>query len=221
MMYFKRAYIIFFTLILMLGVTGCMGTNNINSNQNENVREKMIDYMENKYNDTFVYVNSFDGGLDKNQKDIILTSEKVSGEIYVGYKCENGIETYSDNYTQLRFQKETKSTIESILAQVIDEEILVTYRIRRSNNNFSDTTTYDEFLNNDASAVCFYAVVSPEYIVGDVDQLTKLFSEKFSETFSDCSVNLYFASDKEGFTNYDDIPSWKKDEMKVIEFVVE
>lgn len=39
----------------MLGVTGCMGTNNINSNQNENVREKMIDYMENKYNDTFVY----------------------------------------------------------------------------------------------------------------------------------------------------------------------
>lgn len=221
MMCFKRAFIIFFTLILMLGVTGCMGTNNINSNQKQNVREKMIDYMKNKYNDSFVYVNSFDGGLDKNQKDIILTSEKVSGEIYVGYKCENGIETYSDNYTQLRFQKETKGVVEALLTQAIDNDILVTYRIRRSNNNFSDSTTFEEFLSSDVSAVCFYAVVSPEYTIGDLEQLTKTLNEKFSEKFSDCSVNIYFASSEEDFTNFDDIPSWKKDEMKTIEFTVE
>lgn len=216
-MLFKRISTIIFTLILMLGVTGCMATNNNYANKQGSVREKMIAYMENKYNDTFLYVDSFDGGFDKNKKDIILSSEKISGEIYVGYKKENGIETYSDNYTQLRFESETKNLVDDLLTQVIGKETIVTHRIKRSNNNFNETTSFEEFLKSDASAVCFYAVVSPKYEVEDFEKLKTTIKETFEERFSNCSINIYFALSEEDFMRFDDLSSWKKDEMKKLE----
>lgn len=193
-----------------------METGNIQSNQNVGVQEQMIEYMQKKYNDSFTYVDSFDGGFDKDKKDIVVSSEKVPGDIYVGYRNENGVERYSDNYTQLRFEAETKNVVETLLGEVIEAEMIVTHQIKRSYNHFSGSTTLEEFLKSDAANVCFYAVVSPEYEMADLEELTEMVKAKFGERFSDCSVNIYFANTAEEYMSFNDIPAWKRDEMKAI-----
>ena len=201
-------------LSLLYLTSGCFG--NKNNDQNDKVtRSDLVKYMEEKYNDKFEYIDSFDGGFDDNQKAIIVSSEKILGKrIYVVYRKENGIETYTDSYTQTRYEEETYSLIKELLSEIFNTDFLITHNILRSTNNFNSNTTFEEFLKSEESNVQFYAVVSPDYKINDLGNLEKSLKEKFEENFADCDVNIYFAREKDEFLPFYEIPYWKKKEMK-------
>lgn len=209
-------------LSLLYLTRGCFDNkNNVqNNNQNDKVtRSDLVKYMEDKYNDKFEYIASFDGGFDDNQKAIIVSSEKILGKkIYVTYKKENGIETYTDSYTQARYEEETYSLIKESLSKIFNKDFIITHNILRSHNNFNANTTFEDFLKSDESGVHFYAVVSPDYKIDSLENLERTVKEIFEEKFTDCDVNIYFASEKDEFLPFYEIPIWKKDKMKKIEF---
>ena len=201
-------------------ITGCLFKET--EKQNDKVTHSdLIKYMEEKYKDEFEYVDSFDGGFDNNKMDIIVSSKKLlNKEIYVGYENINGIENYTDNYTQLKYEEDTYVLIEESLSKIFDKDFLITHKIVRSNNNFDDNTTFEEFLKSDESGVRFYAVVSPDYKIADLENLERTVKEIFEENFADCDVNIYLARTKDEYLHYDEIPSWKLDELKKIEFEI-
>lgn len=224
MILLKRISIIFFTLVLMLGVTGCMENEN-NKINNKTSRTQVIDgivsYMEDKYDDTFEYVNSFDGGFDTNQIAIILSSEKlVDKKIHVVYENVDGMAIYEDNYTQLKYEAQTYDLIKELLTQTINKEILLTHRVLRSKNNYSSHTTFEDFLKSSSSNVGFYAIVSPDYVLNDMLTLEEEVKKVFKENFSSCSVNIYFARTEDEYLLFNDIPLWKLEEMKRIVFQI-
>ena len=207
-------------VLIFICLTGCFYDKN--NNQNDKVtRSDLVKYMEDKYNDKFEYIDSFDGGLNPNQKYILVSNSKFPGkEIKVIYNKEKDVERYKDNFTQVRYEEETYSLIEESLSKIFNQNFLITHEIVVSNNNFDDNTTFEDFLKSDESGVRFYAVVSPEYQIDSLENLEKTVKEIFGEKFTDCDVNIYFAREKDEFLSFYEIPSWKLEEMKKIEFKI-
>ena len=196
--------------------------NKINNKTNRTQTiDGIVSYMEDKYDDTFEYVNSFDGGFDVNQIAVILSSKKIVDEkIYVVYENVDGVVTYKDNYTQIKYEAQTYDLIKKLLTQTISEEILLTHRVLRSKNNYSAHTTFDDFLKSTSSNVGFYAIVSPDYVINDILTLEEEIKKVFKENFSSCSVNIYFARTEDEYLPFDDVPLWKLEEMKKIAFQI-
>ena len=219
MMYFKRAYIIFFTLILMLGVTGCMGANNINSNQKENVREKVIRYMNDKYDCVFKYIDSVDGGLDQNNRYILVSCDNLPDKgIKVTYCNDNGIETFADNYMHLRFEKQTCNLIEELLEEVFKQDFILDYKIKGTTNSFDNTTSFEEFLESSASEIVFYAVINRDFDKAEEAELRETLNNVFKEHIPYCRGYLYFEKNSKTFESFDEFPTLELQDMVELKF---
>ena len=174
--------------------------------------------MQDKYDDNFTYIDSFDGGMNKDQKYIIVSSQKLGDkEIYVLYEKKNEIETYKENYTQIKYEKETYNIIEQTISNIFNKEVIITYRILASQNNFNASTTFEDFLKSEKSGICFYVVVSPDYKIENLKNLNEKVKEEFEKIFTSCYIEIYFANTKDEFLPSDDLPYWKKEEMQKIE----
>ena len=214
----KKISILILSVILMMGVSGCMKSENTNK---DSARAKIISYMEEKYNDNFKYIDSTDGGLDPNKKEVVLSSNLISDDVVeVSYQNSNGIEVYKDDYIQKKYKKETFKLIEQIMQDVFNTETIISHEIKKSTNTFNEDTTFEEFLKSDCSNVYFQVVVSPEYKLGDIDALEEELKRKIISSFSNCGVHVYFASSESEYKSIYEIPTWKVDEMRKIKFVI-
>lgn len=150
-----KAISCFVVILLVTGVTGCM-------NNKESVADKMVAYMNEKYDDHFEYSAPFGGGPDATSTQIIVTSEKYpEAQIWVEYYTENGKEIFADNYVSYKYEKQTRNALQNLLEDVFGAEIKLRYGVgsKGSINNFTDNTSFDEFISDPASYVRFRAFV--------------------------------------------------------------
>ena len=201
----------------MMGVSGCMNGSKIANEKS--LGEKVLAYMEKKYNEKFDYIGSTDGGFDTNNRTLLVSPRKDSDiQIDVSYRKIDSNEEYAENYTQIKYKDKTKNFIANILNEIFEVEAIVDYEYGCSVNDFNELTSFEQFVKNEESAISFYAVISPEYNNDDTDKIKQLLKERCEKEFSYCRCNIYFARTKDEYISYYELPVWKIDEMRKIQF---
>lgn len=150
-----KSILCFMMIFLLTGVTGCM-------NNKESVVDKMVAYMNEKYDDHFEYSAPFGGGPDATSTQIIVTSEKCpEAEIWVEYYTRDSNEIFADNYVSYKYEEQTRNALQNLLEDVFDSEIKLRYGVgsKGSVNDFTNNTSFNEFISNPASYVRFSAFV--------------------------------------------------------------
>lgn len=139
---------------LVIGVAGCMNK--------ESVVDKMVAYMNEKYDDHFGYSAPFGGGPDATSTQIIVRSEKYpNAQIWVEYYTEDGKEIFADNYVSYKYEEQTRNTLQVLLKDVFHNDIKLRYSVgtKGTINSFTNDTSFEEYVSNPASYIGFRAFV--------------------------------------------------------------
>lgn len=150
----KRLLSISLVLILLLGVAGCMFR--------KSKAEAAIEYMENKYDDTFTFTHYMAGDP---KSYVILKSEKFpDANVQVnGYSLKDGEYEFWDNYVYCKYEDETRDFLENFFECVFECEVKINYDIGYgyiSKDDLTDNTTFDEFIHSTTYGIVFTVLVS-------------------------------------------------------------
>ena len=193
----KRVILIFFLCILVIGVSGCM-------NGRKAMYDRMVSYMNEKYDDKFEFITAYGGSLGSNVRRITVSSEKYPGkEISVRCILENDNEIYSDNYIGVKYEEQTRELIRSILQSCYGQEVFLIYRV---NNlamppSFTADMSFDEYKAESGAAVTFTAIVKYGLTGTAKEEAAAVLKKKIMDAGLYCSGTVYFASDIEDFSS--------------------
>ena len=214
MLKIKNLLCVFFALMICtIGVTGCMSTGN-------SEKDYMISYMEEKYDDKFKYIDSF-GGAPGSSTKILLSSKKVPDkDVTVAlFISENGEESFTDNYTHLRFEDDVNTYFNEIISSALSSDVIVSYGVSTLGveNDFTSETTFDEFLKSPQASLILGVVVSDEYALeGEEEQTANKIKQALEAKKVCCYLDIYFASDKEHFKSRSSLTSLELDELHLL-----
>ncbi len=150
----SKAILLCISAILMTGVTGCMS--------NESYVDKMVAYMNEKYDDTFEYSAPYGGGPGATSTQIVVKSEKYpDAQIWVEYYTEDGKDIFADNYVSYKYEEQTRDVLQKLLTDVFQSDVKLRYTVGTKGvlNNFTDNTTFDEYASDSASRIGFRAFI--------------------------------------------------------------
>ena len=193
---------LFFTLILLLGVTGCM--------KKESLVEKMISHMNEKYNDHFEYIAPFGGGAGTTSTQILVKSQKFpDAQIWVEYRDDAKNLVFIDNYVSYKYEEQVRKMLADMLAEVFGENVKFHYCVPSKGvpNNFDEDTTLMEFCGSNDAQLTFNAVVSSEYALTDTDLIEKAFTKALSTRGIVVDGYTYFSRNAEEYQSFTDLSS--------------
>jgi hypothetical protein len=152
-------------VVLLAGVGGCSGGS---GGGGDGTTEKMLDYMHAKYDDRFEFVSPFGGGVAKSTaSQIVVRSEKFpDASIHVFHDVKDGEDVFEDNYVQVKYEGETRATLEEILRSAFSgQDLIVEYSVGSGHvsSAFTDETTFEEYAGSREALIGFGASVA----VGD------------------------------------------------------
>lgn len=187
----KKILTIVFIIITMIGVSGCMN----------NSQDKMITYMNNKYDDEFVYYEPFGGGIGSTSKQIIVKSKKYpEAKIWVAYYDDY---TFADNYVDFKYEQKTKEFLQTYLKNIFGCDVKVIYSVsaKGNRNSFDGNTSFDDYIESDESNIGIKVVVDIDF--KKENQIISIFEEKVSNDNIIRFADIYFAETTEQFNNFD------------------
>lgn len=213
----KKISILILTVILMIGVSGCM---NINKQENEfkginkskTVHEKMVAYMNERYDDTFTFNAPFGGSVGIDSTQITVKSEKYPNEkIWVEYVVENGEEYYYDNYIDYKYENETREYLLEIMREIFDgSNVVVKYDVDSggTKNEYDESTTFNQYIKGESTPIVFSAYIDADIGEQDKAGVIHLITAKFVDElnmkvigdiyFNKSENNLFFITNDEG-----------------------
>jgi hypothetical protein len=109
----KKFGVLSLATIILLGVSGCMETNNNPNNNsqgsnNQNINDVAIEYMENKYGEKFEYSAPY-GNSMTGTHELLVTCESLSNQQILvqieNYRSEDKI--FRDNYLAVKYHQQT------------------------------------------------------------------------------------------------------------------
>ena len=200
------------TVIMMLG--GCLMINeksikNLNdrviqmqNQKSERMAHMMLEYMHQKYDDTFEFYGLSGYGGSSDGLEMHVTSQKYPGEkIWVSYSNFEGTEDFFDSYVYVRYKEQAEELVKSIFREFLGCEVFFLYSTRERNfavNDFNDSTTFEEYVSDIKAHLSFLAIVSPEYELDKED-----FPERLKEAFAKKNVRTHarimFAEEADDF----------------------
>lgn len=189
----KKALIVFIVALSILTGYGCMkkSDNKINFTQ-----QKMIDYMTDKYNESFSFISVYGGNPGTDVHKILVSSESYpEKEICVVYDSFNDF--YSDNYLGIKYEDETREYLKRILSGCFDGEVFVHYNADNlaMTENGNKNTTFNEYISSVQSGITFTAIVSTKRTSDENDLLMNNLQKALAEAGICCNGSIYFASD--------------------------
>lgn len=168
---------------------------------------KMLEYINDKYADTFTYIGPYGGYTGSTTHKIIISSRKFPGrEICVVSSEGSGRPIYSDNYVAVKYESQTKQCLTDLLSECLGPDLFVSYGASTlaCSSVFNDETTFSEFITEPSSAIHFTAITGFSLTDRDRDQLVSALEEKFVSVGLCCGGKIYFCSDFEGFGSLTD-----------------
>lgn len=147
----KKILVLLLTLIILIGVCGCMNTTKNNSNRKESdseYTELMKNYMEEKYGRTFKEIAHVfpEGGINTEMKLNVVTLEDASG-VRCNVKARLGTPyKYFDDYVESYSAAQLENSLEHKVSDIGNARIYLTVsdidinKIDYSNNNVLSLT---------------------------------------------------------------------------------
>lgn len=158
----KQSFIVLFILIMIMGVCGCMVNNKQISA--ERVHELAMEYLNSRYEDTFIAEGYTSSNWAYEYSCITFKSQKFSEIIEVrAYKNRNGLYTFKDNYYQLYM----KSDATEYFSGLVEGVVPCTIKIRFPNSFWSDELdkifTFDEWVCNGSCNVDVFFITNDKW----------------------------------------------------------
>lgn len=128
-------------------------------NRNSTV-DKMVAYMNEKYDDHFEYSAPFGGGPGAASKQIIVSSEKYpEAQVWVQYYERDGKAIFADNYVAYKYEEQTKVFLETLLGEVFSGEVKLQYEVGTTGtvHDFTEDTSFEDYASSPASQIGFRA----------------------------------------------------------------
>lgn len=182
-------------ITLVLGVCGCMKNNSA---------DKIVQYMNDKYDDKFEYCEPFGGGASSKPiaKEILLSSEKYPGKkIWASYNSQT--KEYRDNYTEHRYEEQFEQYLTDLLSSALDSKVIALRDIasRGCYVVFDADTTFEQYIETPEQKITFSAAVK-----GEVPENKEAFESKIKSAFEKNGAkflgNIYFINDDSVMTNF-------------------
>ena len=180
----------------------------------EQLVDKMILHMNEKYDDTFTFVRVVGQRFGADIYRIIVASEKYPDDniIVTAQKPENEL-VITDNYVGVIYQNQTRNEISKLLKDEFGDDVLVKYKAYGypSTPDFDENTPFEKYVSDARSGIKFNAIVVVDSPTVDVqnfeDRLRKTFgSDKICSSgcvyFTDKEEDLNKISDERGFGLY-------------------
>lgn len=173
-------------------------------NRNSTV-DKMVAYMNNKYDDHFEYSAPFGGGPGATSKQIIVSSEQYpEARVWVQYYEQDGQEVFTDNYIDYKYEEQTRVFLQDLLEQVFQSRVVLRYDIGTSGtvNDFNDGTTFETYISDIRSDIGFQACVLLERDDFSTLEFEKKLKEAIKSTGLIAFGTIYFTEDAEIYAQF-------------------
>lgn len=173
---------IFLLISISLWGCGCTMTNYFDKNKGVS---EITEHLNQKYDDEFTFIGKFGGTFDNNKNEYEFSSSKYPEySVWVAQDRRDG--TIVDNYISLKFHKQVKNDIQSIINSISPNyEFFVEF-----NENFAHTSignesgdiSYQEYVTNANAELSFVVLLDTEILNDDrqkfEDSLFELIKEK-------------------------------------------
>lgn len=155
----KQLTLLLVTLIMMMGVCGCISNNN--SNKAEKIKDKALEYLNENYDDTFTALGYSDGDWAYDYSTVNFTSEKYSKSVEVRVYEANGTYSFQDNYFKLYMENDAVSYLKNIVSKYGKEnKVKVRFVSPELPDSLDTNATFSDYVS---SSKCNLEV----YIVSD------------------------------------------------------
>ena len=218
----KKALLFIITIIILIGVSGCMNNTEKEPMEKDNtsVKDLMMKHMEEKYNEKFEFVNIDTEVWTANYTEMILSSEKYPGGRILVYRYK-GTDLIEDNYVDFLMKTKIEEAVGKIASEIYPKSKVI---YKAGGKPLSNDVTSDISIGDYAKARFFALPI--DICVEDsgyetnkdekLEQLRKVLEEK--EYRSD--LRIYYL--KEGKLEQFEDSNWEEltSEPNIKEFVV-
>ena len=185
----KNLSLLLLSTIILIGVCGCIKPEN-------NYIDRMVNHLNEKYDDKFEYSSEFGGGAGANYKKILCSSKNYPDEeVCVFLEIdENGNEIIEDNYLSVKYKEQVVELIDQILTDNFGVEYKMYYEVDKYGfpKNSTNNTTFEEYISDPASCIGFVAIISSEYEVDRKVVEDTLREELLENSFCCRCATIYF-----------------------------
>ena len=183
---------LFLMLAVLFGAGGC--------SIDRNLRQKMLDYMNKKYDDTFTFLEETGGGVGSSRHDILVSSGRFpNAQILVSHypKTDTEEEHFSDNYVAFVFEDDVRLALTSA-TQTVYGDCRVFHRPAPMplGSDVGPETTLAQYLGNPSSHLSAVVFVGDEQ-VEDRDVLLEMFRSQLKEQGISIGVTLLYVDPAE------------------------
>jgi len=182
-------------------------SNKVNDTVNVNGKsayDKMLNYMNKKYDDKFTFKSSFGGGAGADTKQMIVSSKKYPEyDIWVEYSYED--EIFNDNYTDYNLKSQVETLFLTNIEDMFNCRALVTRNIPSSGSyaQYDSKTTVLEYLNTPEQNIGFSAVISG-YDYYNYEQVEKELTQIFGKYKANIYGSVYFIESEQDVNDFFD-----------------
>ncbi len=173
-----------------------MNDNNTEIKPNK-MAERMVSYINDKYDDNFTYIGPCGGYLGSSIHKIFVSSEKFPNrDVTVICNLIDGKELYSDNYIGVKFENKTKELIRKTLVSCFGNSVFLCYAVdlTASYKDSNDDTTFEDYIGDPSSAINFTAIIEYNYSDNSINEISEKLRNALSDAGLCCGGMLYFGN---------------------------
>ena len=218
--------IVIFVFLIVISIrlldiesTSSEGRDKVNNTFNVNAKsahDKMLNYMNEKYDDEFTYKSPFGGSVGIDAWQIIVSSKKYpNADVWVEYLIEDGKEEFYDNYIDYKYEEQTREYLQKLLKESFGEEIRLVYNVGSggTRNMYDAKITFEEYIKGRDNPICFSADINTElYDLNQEKIISEITNAFIVENNMRVVGKLYFQKNETSLffiTNEDGIETYK------------
>lgn len=165
----KQLSLLLISIVLVLGVCGCVKKDKIQT-------DDIILKLENKYNDTFTLLSSGNELWTEDYSELIFISDKLNDEVVV-WVYPNG--EILDNYIAIKYKEDVQKLVTPLANKVYKNSKVVNIPIHYGKKHFNAEMSLFEYVASKQSSVSVFIATDKDSNSAETDvaNLSLLFKE--------------------------------------------
>lgn len=166
----KQLSLLLLSIILILGVCGCMSNNN--SNKAEKTKDVALEYLNENYDDTFTALGYSDGDWAYDYSTVNFTSAKYSKPVEVRVYEIDEKYSFKDDYFKLYMENDAVLFFENIVSKYGKEnEIKVRFVSPELPDSLSTKATFLDYVSSAKCNMEVYIISSSAFNESDINAI--------------------------------------------------
>lgn len=181
--------------------TGCYISNNSGGTLSI---DDSLSYLENKYHDSFSFVEDSRSEVTSKHLKFFVTNSKYPNEhILVTSEITSSGVIFNDSYMSVKFNAQTSDYTKSLASGVFgDCKVVAGVQDSRTLPDYYDNSmTFEDYKKKKSSLIYVYIVLPPSHSDNDAERELDAFTKVCASNEFVCIGHIYYASDSDYYYN--------------------